>query len=916
MNKYVSLLFLSMMQAPLAHAHDINEDQALEIAVGFMQQQAPAAATPKDGATGVMEIQETICSERDGRPLLYVFRRDGGGFVIVSADSRTPQNVLAYSTSGCFGTDGENLNARNFIRSYMRQMEEMDGNAAQKVKAPMADATLPATVSPLLTSKWNQYSPFNDYCPTVDGVRCPTGCVATAMAQVMYLHQWPQQGRGEHSYIWTKGNTTLSADFSKSVYEWDKMLPVYNNTADEEARHQVAQLMSDVGIAFDMNYEPAGSGTAVDREAMVEFFDYDASLNHLERQYCSNDEWENLIRKELSEGRPVLYGGGSGYGAHEFVCDGYDAKGYFHFNMGWGGQSDGYYLTTATGFDLYQGIHFNIKKNEGGRESLVAFQTNDFRYDAQLEALTLEMDVNYSQLSAIEIAVAVEDAQGNVHYDACHDFSQTCSFTLSGGLDDGEYRIFPVARLKGTEEWQKIFHPDLRQGEVNLSVSNGVYGYSNDNLYDEVREGAVEINGICYTLNKTSKKATVTYRNKNYDFYVGKKNIVIPDEVEYNNVAYSVTAIGEEAFNGSDAETITLPASVTEIQMGGLGAMQLHRVAIPADSKLKKVDGWGFNGCIRMNAIRLPETLQQIGMCGFQSARLAALVLPKKCTSLGKMAFNCNTLLRNVYVEYTTKPKADALFQYCDNLETLYVPVGKGDLYRQDTQWSGGFKEVKEYSTLEVGGVKYACCPSDNTAVLYMATTDANGYIYVPTTVDQEGGTYKVERIEAGAFEGVTEMTSFAMGSGITSIGEAAFMGCKGLNEVVIGTDVTSIGTDAFFDCPALESVYCTGQRPAKIEEETFPLATYAHATLYVPEGCSGTYKAMKGWQLFENIVEFNATAVEHTASDAASSPVDVYNLQGICLRHGVAPQKATEGLPKGTYLISDGKRTENTWVE
>lgn len=913
MTKFLKILLLCTFPTSAVYAEEIPETQAREIATAFLNKHLPAAA-PSADAVPSLDLTQTFRSERDGRPMIYVFQRgEDEGFVIVSADDRTIRPVLGYSDAGTFRADETHPNAWHFMQSYVQQMENFE------VKAPQAkaDAALPASVQPLLKTKWNQLAPYNDYCPTLDEVRCPTGCVATAMAQVMYYHRWPLQGRGTYSYFWTKGNTTLSADFSQSEYRWDLMLPEYDATADAEAKHQVAQLMSDVGIAFAMNYEPAGSGTSVSREAMIEFFDYDASINHLERKYCSNSQWENLLRNELAAGRPVLYAGGSGSGAHEFVCDGYDANGYFHFNMGWGGQSDGYYLTTATGYDLYQNVFFNIRKNEGNSESLVAYQTTDFKYDDQQQALTAKINVNYSLPDEVELAVKVEDWNGMaVRYDGTCNYKGDCSFTIGDGLEDGEYRLLPVARMKGSEEWTEIFYPELRQGEVNLSVSNGNYEFSNLNLHDEVRAGAVEIDGLCYELNKTLKKATVTYRNENYDFYVGKKNIEIPEKTEYNGVTYNVRAIGQEAFNGTDAEVITLPASITDIAMGGLGAQSLRRVAIPADSKLKKIDGWGLNGAIHLNAIRLPQTLQQIGMCGFQSVRLAALVLPKKCTNLGKTAFNCNANLQNVYVSYTSKPKVDNPFQYCDNLNTLYVPIGQGDSYRNDAQWSEGFKEVKEYTELNMEGVRYACCPADHTAVPYMADQEIEGHVFIPGTVELEGESYSVGRIEAGAFEGVSAMTSMATASGITSIGEGAFMGCKALREAVIANDVATIGTDAFYDCPALETVYCTGQRPAKIEDDTFQPATYAHATLYVPEGCSETYKAMKGWQRFNCIVEFDPSGITPALSEPDNGHVDVYSPQGICLRRQTKAAGATDGLPRGIYLIHYGTHTENILVE
>ena len=191
MNKFLAALLLCTLHAPAICAEEVSETQALEIATAFLNSHLPAAAPSTDAAPSI-ELSKTFRSEHDGRPMLYVFQRgEDEGFVIVSADDRTIRPVLGYSDAGTFRADETHPNAWHFMQSYVQQMENIE------VKAPQAkaDATLPASVQPLLKTKWSQFAPYNDYCPTLDGVRCPTGCVATPMAQVMYYHSWPLQGR-------------------------------------------------------------------------------------------------------------------------------------------------------------------------------------------------------------------------------------------------------------------------------------------------------------------------------------------------------------------------------------------------------------------------------------------------------------------------------------------------------------------------------------------------------------------------------------------------------------------------------------------------------------------------------------------------------------------------------------------------
>lgn len=177
-------------------------------------------------------------------------------------------------------------------------------------------------ITPMLHTQWGQGSPYNLLCPSIAGQHCQTGCVATAMAQVMKYHEWP-----------------------KADFRWDKMLNLYDVNATEEERLAVAQLMASCGESVNMEYglttSAAWEGDAA--IALREVFGYAPSVREVFRNMYGRTAWENLIYHELSQGRPVFYGGMPSGFAHQFVCDGYqDAK--FHFNMAWQYLSDGYYI--------------------------------------------------------------------------------------------------------------------------------------------------------------------------------------------------------------------------------------------------------------------------------------------------------------------------------------------------------------------------------------------------------------------------------------------------------------------------------------------------------------------------------------------------------------------------------------------
>lgn len=272
--------------------------------------------------------------------------------------------MLGYSDAGHFVPDSVPDAMRWLLGEYERELAWAD-SVAPDAPAVMQEDVVYEPIEPLLTSRWNQDDPYNSFCPTYNGQRCFTGCVATALAQIMYYHKWPERGRGSHSYEWRDG-IRLSADFSQSVYDWDAMADAYDETSPQRSKDAVARLMYDVGVACNMLYGTGGSGGYIYPSNLISFFGYSKNCWYLSRDESPGatglrmvygiSDWKRLIYESLAAGNPVYYAGDPGpYAAgHAFVLDGY-RNGYFHVNWGWGGMSDGYFLITA--LDPYsQGI--------------------------------------------------------------------------------------------------------------------------------------------------------------------------------------------------------------------------------------------------------------------------------------------------------------------------------------------------------------------------------------------------------------------------------------------------------------------------------------------------------------------------------------------------------------------------------
>lgn len=220
-------------------------------------------------------------------------------------------------------------------------------------------------IKPLLGDiKWDQGAPYNLLCPTLDkNIETPTGCVATAMAQVMGMYQWPKRGYGKNKYEFDEkigvdknGNPQfrkihLTRDFSKYTYDWDKMAPRYYGGETKEQNLAIAQLMYDCGVAVNMNYNPEGSGALLEdaASALVRYFCYDRNIRLEKRRFYEDEVWENMVYDNLSKRMPLICSGqNNNNDLHAYVCDGYQSDGnLFHFNWGWDGGYDGYFLLTG-----------------------------------------------------------------------------------------------------------------------------------------------------------------------------------------------------------------------------------------------------------------------------------------------------------------------------------------------------------------------------------------------------------------------------------------------------------------------------------------------------------------------------------------------------------------------------------------
>ena len=364
-------------------AQTVSTDAALASAKQFLAVNEPSMA-------GHTLSLKTILTDSYNNPSIYVFNIDTIGFILMGTDkSETP--VIGYSFNGAYEPELIPNNLGSFLQSYIDDLQALrasvvipdaiaseqyewhqEWNALMQKESSYYDRKNSKSVSALIESRWDQGPGYNNYCPTYtnnytgsnSNGRCLTGCVATAMAQIIRYHQYPTTGFSYHSYT-HPAYGSLRADFDSTVYNYNLMPNrIYSNTSAAN-QNAVSLLCYHCGVAVNMTYEYAGHTTGSGAHSSevpnaLKHFGYFNTL-YLTKTEGNTALWDSLLHRNLDMGNPVYYSGSSSSGGHAFVCDGYTNNNYYHFNFGWSGYTDGNYsLSSLNGYSSSQAAVFNI----------------------------------------------------------------------------------------------------------------------------------------------------------------------------------------------------------------------------------------------------------------------------------------------------------------------------------------------------------------------------------------------------------------------------------------------------------------------------------------------------------------------------------------------------------------------------
>ena len=441
-------------------------------------------------------------AQSSGDAAFYVFNAAlGKGYVIVSGDDRT-EPILGYSTNGTFDESNMPSNMKAWLDTYREQIEMLD-NASEEQICSVRKVSIHNAVAPLIKTKWDQWTPYNNLCPMGKTGKCPTGCIATAMAQVMNYHQWPQDSTTVIPAYTTETDSMKMSELPKTKFNWTKM-PVQKGDTTEENNNEVAKLMRYCGQAVEMNYT-SNSGLSYSQyvaPALIRYFGYDKNARCLERGYYTISEWDSLLYNELKDARPVVYGGSSKGGGHSFVCDGYDGSGYYHINWGWGGSYDGYFKiailnpagsgtggsTTTDGYTMGQDMVIGIQKPTHDPE--IPIYLRSYNLEINGDSIITYLHNTFVKEGPFEIGWAQLEDDGTMTALTALSEPHKVAFLFEGltnkldasTLNPGTYKLVPVSREQGTTRLYSSLPSNsyvLTTVDANKNVSFTIYPVTN-----------------------------------------------------------------------------------------------------------------------------------------------------------------------------------------------------------------------------------------------------------------------------------------------------------------------------------------------------------------------------------------------------------------------------------------------------
>ena len=836
--KKLYVFMLSVIAVLVANAEPVSRSEALQKARQFMPGKQFNANQASSRSKRVMADKEPF----------YIFNAEEGGFVVISGDDRTVP-VIGYSEKGQLLQDDMPDNLRNWLDGYAEQLQAIENGEATPVLSRSLSGV--NAVGPLIQTQWNQDEPYNLMTPTYIvqdqygneyTKHFVTGCVATALAQVMYFHRWPESCPTILSYT-TKSRgiymPALEATTEAPTFEWNKMKATYAPSETGEAAQAVAKLMLYVGQANEMNYNTktyGGSSAYIIEHVMADIFGYSRYMHTVNRDDFTTADWENIIYQELKANRPVLYDGSSNSGGHQFICDGYDGNGLFHINWGWGGVSDAYFVLA---------IANPPRKGAGGgsgntgyiyrQSALIGFQPageNEPEVPSVYSAVTTNFnDATYNRASLTENFTGVSTS--GTYFYGVYDYVPTTTYPIevawalwqNGRIIDV---ATPTKNYTVNNTNLEPYHYYMPIGANPISFGANV----SDGSYRLVQAWRPQGSTGDWTVMATGANALLAVISGN------ELSVRAPDK---NTVTFTVTDV---SYSGSMSQGEDITATISMTNTSDVSQQEVYL--------WMEVDGaWTNIG--RGDACLDPGESGQAAI-KFSSSNAGTFnirITPDNDVN-NVMGTSTVTIFQVMMAEID-----GIVYSYTEGSDYADIVGANSEYFNLDAQYANYLLDLVIPGSITISDKTYKV----------RKIQDYVFYQYRFKTITIEHG---LEEIGNGSFYncfiwgGYESKAAIVIPESVKTIGDEAFGYIYGLDGLEISltlpSSLTSIGNNAFggWTSESLTTVNCRAIRnPFAISANVFQAenGSFTTAKLIIPKDNSkvveGRYQATAGWQQF-----------------------------------------------------------------
>ena len=842
--KKLYVFVLSVIAVLAANAEPVSRSEALQKARQFMPGKQFNANQASSRSKRVMADKEPF----------YIFNAEEGGFVVISGDDRTVP-VIGYSEKGQLLQDDMPDNLRSWLDGYAEQLQAIENGEAtpalpRSAKVTRGVSAKPA-IAPLIKTTWNQSGPYSLLTPTYthtnnnnEVVSDPTvtGCVATALAQVMNYYQWPASCPALEGYTTSTLGLNVEA-LTATTFNWSLMKNSYADSETGEEAYEVSKLMRYIGQAIHMNYnlaENGGSAGSADMNVMINTFGYSKQVYSESRGNYTTAEWEDMLYRELAAGRPVLYDGAANTGTgHQFICDGYDGNGLFHINWGWGSYQDNYFVislanptdtgigggTGKSGYIFRQGAVFGFQPGSVNEPEIPVITSNVDGFS----------DATYSRSSGDEDFVSISTGSCKIYASYSYVPTNTYNIEAAWALWQNDQVLGIVSNISNktinntqlSAGWSSIryspspvsFGAGLPDGDYRLVQVWRPQGSTGDwTVMSSMKSLRVNISGNTLTICKP-QYTPVTYTVNDVDFggklAVGKVAKVVV------NLTNTCDANQEPLYLWVGDGSSWAGKGMASVDPGTTGNAEIlytptnsgeYSVKITSDESGNEVM---WSSTITIYGV-VQTTIDGIVYKYVEGDDYADIV--------GSVA----SVFENQPLVIPSTVNIDAKTYYIRKID------------------SQAFRLVKMTSLTIEDGVESI----ETQAFMYCQSLTE---VTLPSTL-KSIGTY--------AFYNCNLLRSLVIPEGVESIGSSAFAYCYGLTDVTLPSTLQSIGEQAFAS-KYLKNLISNMQHPCTIASNAFDQVDLAAAALYVPEGTKSEYLAAPVWKDFGNILQGEVKEIE-----------------------------------------------------